>query len=131
MKINGPTAALILGALMLVLLIAFSWSGHIRSDELIGRAPIILLKLPGQVVGLTWNHYALFFIHGRGDEFVQCQIEQVLGGPIGGYVDGGLNCLIVWTNPVKFRGWIDFRGHPRAFCGAKNDVDLPQECLWD
>lgn len=122
-------SALIIGAIFLFARL-FLWFGEIRSNELIGRAPIVLLKLPDQVIGFTWNDYAGFFIHGRGEDFVQCEIEQVWGGPIGDYTEGGLICLMVWRSEGRFRGWIDFRGHPRAFCGAELNLDLPETCLW-
>lgn len=106
------------------------WIGESRTPELLGDAPIVLIKFPDRLIGFTWNNYALFFIHGRGSERVQCQMEQVGGGPIYQYQDGGLNCLIVWRGAAKFRGWIDFRGHERAFCGARNLAGFEGVCLW-
>jgi hypothetical protein len=46
----------------------------------------------------------------------ECTVSNLGPGPIGGF-EGTLPCRLSWEDNW-FRGWIDWRGHPRKFCGA-------------
>lgn len=114
---------------VLLLLWAKPWIGRAQIPELLGYdVSIVLLRLSeNRVVGLVWNDYAMFLLRGTGDRNVVCTLSHLAGGEVGG-AEQEIPCLFVWSSENKFRGWIDFRGHPRAFCGAASGFDFPSLC---
>lgn len=108
-----------------------------RSPELLGDSSALLLNVAGSVIGFVWNDYAGFLLYGHMENNrTQCALTHAWGGHFGNYdaygnpiPDSKIPCLLVWRD-AKFRGWIDFRGHERAFCGATSQDKLPDVCMW-
>ncbi|MCW5877754.1 MAG: hypothetical protein KIS80_02660 [Anaerolineales bacterium] len=105
------------------------WAGKTNTPELLGEAQTIFIRFPDRIYGLTWNYYAGLLVYGYGEQRIQCYFRQAWGGDIKDFNEG-FSCLMVWQNINKFRGWIDFRGHARPFCGASSGYDLPELCMW-
>lgn len=53
-----------------------------------------------------------------------CTIVQVAGPQIEG-AERPISCRV---GVGRWRGWIDFRGHARPFCGARTAEELPRKC---
>lgn len=124
------TGLLILLAVLIIACIWLRpWIGISRTPELLGDAPIVLFRSGDSIFGLMWNGYALFWLEGHGDQRVECTLTRIAGGEVGGAGES-IACLMVWRDAGKFRGWIEFRGHPRAFCGVELGADFPRVCLW-
>lgn len=100
-----------------------------RTPELLGDANAFIVRTPFATLGFTWNDYAGFFLFGMGYNSISCTLTQVWGGEIYQY-NGPMDCHVEWQNQYRFRGWIDFRGHPRPFCGATVEEKLPDLCMW-
>ncbi len=96
-----------------------------RTPELLRDAPAVIGRYGELTIGVVWNDYAGFLLYSRGE---QCYLLQAFGGHVGG-ANGPIKCLMVWRNE-RFRGWIEFRGHPRKFCGAESLLKLPDMCMW-
>lgn len=131
-----------LGMLLLVIL------PRLRVDELVLRAPelfgvskgYMIRGLNGGLLGIVigCNHnpgestcpveaYALFWLFsGRKT----CLLGKGFGGEIY-QMDAPLLCFVEWRGGAAFRGWIDFRGHARPFCGGLTVEMVPAHCKSD
>lgn len=109
-----------------------------RTPELLGDAPAVFLRFQGSLVGVLWNDepvhtmegeevYTGFLLYGSGERNIQCRLVRAWGGEIAGAKDP-IPCFMRWHQNGRFQGWIDFRGHERAFCGGPNESELPQNC---
>ena len=94
------------------------WIGRTLTPELLGDASAIFIKMGTRVIGVTWSAYAGFWVYGNGaQDLIQCRLVHAFGGAIED-VNGPVSCLMQWNDTGRFQGWIDFRGHARAFCVA-------------
>lgn len=118
---------LALGLLVLVCLGQFFFltRWHVHAPELFGDGILYRWRVGGYAVGYVqawggWLYYA------KGND---CRLVQLHGEVITGVTGGGVNCKQVSNKPdSNFRGWIDFRGHPRKFCGAVLLENMPRPC---
>lgn len=77
----------------------------------------------GKFVGVirAWGWYG---IYGTAED---CRIVPILS-PVSDAVT--VECAIVFNaKGTVFRGWYDFRGHPRPFCGALTGKEMPEKCF--
>lgn len=104
------------------------WSGRTLTPELMGEAQTIILRAPESVDGLIWNGYAVFYLRGEGEgNRFSCSLRKIWGGDFY-QLDGVVSCEMLWNQTGRFQGWIDFRGHQRAFCGAPGQETMPANC---
>lgn len=92
------------------------------TPELFGTGTMVLNRQSnGRISGhiSAWGEWE---IYGTVNH---CFIKQVSGEPIGG-AENPIACHMNFLSKNVFNGWIDFRGHPRKFCGGNV---LPHKCF--
>ncbi len=108
-----------------------------RAPELFGDARAVVIRSDDSLFGLISSPGALFVFRGRieGRE-LSCLITQIAGPRVTGEIIDGkythgselpVPCYARFRNG-RWTGWIDFRGHPRAFCAADQTARLPEIC---
>lgn len=96
---------------------------RVKANEYFGDGKMYVVQTDDDLVGLifAWGSYV---IYGDLDD---CRIVP-LWSPVSDaqVVECGMR-----QNKTKsrFRGWYDFRGHPRPFCGALMGKELPDSCF--
>lgn len=111
-------------ALLIVLLIASQvevW--HVRANEYFGDG-VMLVAYAGERrfagVIMAWGWY---WISGTLED---CRIVP-LYSPVGDAAT--VQCGLIYNKKsTVFRGWYDFRGHPRPICGALDKSNIPHKC---
>jgi hypothetical protein len=100
----------------------------LRAPELFGDGRAYVFGAGGYTVGVvdTWGTWLLTGTT-TGNE-TTCKLRQVGGDRIKGVVDGVVPCFMRMKRESRFTGWIDFRGHARPFCGARDSESLPRKC---
>lgn len=114
----------IIAALLLVVLaliwVRVYWT---RTPELFGDGKLYFIESRDNIGGLVigWGIYALY---GKKQD---CRMIP-LWSPV---LDAEkIACKIVFNQKhTIFKGWIDFRGHPRPFCGAREYENIPAVCF--
>lgn len=115
--------------LSLIILLCFlrveRW--HVRANEYFADGTMITVSLreSGKFIGVirAWGWYV---IYGKREN---CRIEPIFS-PVADART--IRCQMRMNDKhLKFSGWIDFRGHPRPFCGARHWLDLPDKCFED
>lgn len=109
----------------------------VRAPELFGDGQAITLQTDTSLVGLIFAPGTVFAIVGSTSERdVSCRIVQLAGERVRGEVINGqptvgsevpVPCYL-FRRGGQWIGWIDFRGHERAFCAAPSADDLPAVC---
>lgn len=108
-----------------------------RAPELFGDASMYLVRSRDAMYGVISAPGALFAFNGEIEQKeITCKIIQIAGERVRGeYIKGKYEhgveapvpCYAVLRNG-KWIGWIDFRGHKRAFCAADSLIQLPDVC---
>lgn len=112
---------IILTLLVLLLLPLQIW--QVKAPELFGGGALYLYTDSNRVLGFI-NGWGSYFVYGKVSD---CRIVPI-NSPVGDAKT--VNCRIVFNEKnTVFRGWIDFRGHPRPFCGALDIASLPVKCF--
>jgi hypothetical protein len=96
---------------------------NVSTPELFGNGIMTLQQgKHGSITGhiSAWGEWE---IYGTAD---RCFIKQVGGDAIGG-AENPIPCHMNFISKKQFNGWIDFRGHPRKFCGGVKS--LPHKCF--
>lgn len=124
----ATAGVLVVGVVLFFALGGQVWIGRTLTPELLGDANAVFVKMGSRLIGVTWSNYAGFWVYGNGSEdLIQCRLVHALGGAIVD-VNGPIPCLMQWNQTGRFQGWIDFRGHPRAFCGVSSAETFPANC---
>ena len=113
-------AAFVAVLLWLLALTVETW--RVRANEYFGDGSMVSIVSETHVVGIVraWGVYA---IYGRLDD---CRIVP-LWSPVGDAEK--VQCGLTYNEKQTiFRGWYDFRGHPRPFCGALSIQNIPPQC---
>lgn len=107
--------------ILLFLLILQVQVWHVRANELFGAGK--MYAMGKDIFAGFISGWGVYVIYGRMHD---CRIVP-LWSPVG---DAGVTACSVRLNEKanKFSGWIDFRGHPRPFCGSRGG-DLPVKCF--
>ena len=119
-------------AVLLWLMATLKNMQSVLTPELFGSAKMVTLTSVLPVFnhsGLIFNQDVGFVFWGsREEDNAHGRMYQIWGGRI---LDGEqpIPFFLHDTGP-RFSGWIDFRGHPRAFCGSDPGYDLPLVCRW-
>jgi hypothetical protein len=102
---------------------------QVRTPELFGDATMVTLRgLGGGVI--VNDSYVFMFREHMSDAISTGEMTQILGKKIED-VDGSIPYLRHYNKAnTKFTGWIDFRGHERAFCGYKDEQGYTMPCRW-
>ncbi len=92
------------------------------TPELFGNGTMYIFRIRDRFAGYidAWGGWIIY------GSVTDCRIVQITGEQISD-AEQPVPCHMNF-NGNKFRGWIDFRGHPRAFCGASSMEQLPQKC---
>lgn len=113
----------LLPAIVFLALSVQSWD--IRANEYFGDGTMVALpalQSDRMFVGVI-DAWGLYVVYGAPDD---CQIVPVYS-PVGDAQS--VECGMVFNDKqTVFRGWMDFRGHARPFCGTRNG-DYPQKCF--
>ncbi len=98
---------------------------HIRANEYFGDGRMIALIGEKYVVSIV-QAWGIYIVIGKQDD---CRILPIYS-PVG---DAAIvDCGILFNKKkTVFRGWYDFRGHPRPFCGALSLQNIPPQCKGD
>lgn len=106
----------------------------VRANEYFGDGVMIIFQIPdpsGQRSAVSsqrfsgviqaWGWYA---IYGTAED---CRIVP-LWSPVGDAAT--VRCGMRFNEKGnRFSGWMDFRGHPRPFCGSLTGKGLPEKCF--
>lgn len=95
----------------------------VRANEYFGDGVMWTVNSGQRTVGAirAWGWYA---IYGSAEG---CSIVP-LWSPVGDAAT--VPCGMTFNDKTTvFRGWYDFRGHPRPFCGALTGKGLPEKCF--
>lgn len=102
---------------------------QVRSNEYFGDGIMIAVSFQqsaisdGRYFGVikAWGWYG---IYGTAED---CRIVP-LWSPVGDAAT--VRCGMKFNEKgTRFSGWMDFRGHPRPFCGALAGKGLPEKCF--
>lgn len=115
------------------LLVVIVWllAGHaemwqVRANEYFGDGTMLIVlqwdDIDGRQFAGVIHAWGWYGIYGTAED---CRIVP-LRSPVGDAATAA--CAMVFNKKgTVFRGWIDFRGHPRPFCGTRNG-DYPRTC---
>lgn len=112
--------ALILLTLLVVIVSVDVW--QVRANEYFGDGQMYALRVGDTLAGVirAWGWYA---IYGSVDGCRMVPIYSAVGDA------AKVECGLKYNEKqTAFRGWYDFRGHPRPFCGAIVYENIPPQC---
>ena len=99
----------------------------LRAPELIGTAPAYIVRSGDRLYGLIYAPGAVFAYQGTASaKDISCGLTQIAGEPIQ-QAEAPVPCYAMLRDG-RWIGWIDFRGHERAFCAAPAGERLPRVC---
>ncbi len=99
----------------------------LRAPELLGEAPAYIVQSGDRLYGLIYAPGAAFTFEGMTSaRDISCRITQIAGEPIQ-QAKQPVPCYAM-RRDGRWIGWIDFRGHERAFCAAPLGEPLPRVC---
>jgi len=109
------------------LLIGLLWTQvqvtRVQAVELFGVGTLYHIQTGERITGFVdgWGGWLLY---GTTQD---CRLLRLYGVSIDG-VNGAIPCHMDFNaDATRFKGWIDFRGHPRPFCGTATN-ELPIKC---
>jgi hypothetical protein len=94
---------------------------NVKSPELFGDG-VMIVSGDEEFYGVI-QAWGVFTIRGN---FEDCRITPLYSPLIDSKES---KCKIIMNDKnTIFRGWVDFRGHPRSFCGALIKENIPEKC---
>lgn len=102
---------------------------QVRANEYFGDG--VMAAVSGEQLAFSHEHrfvgviaaWGWYWIYGTAGN---CRIVP-LWSPVGDATT--VRCAMVFNEKdTIFRGWMDFRGHPRPFCGTRNG-EYPRTCF--
>lgn len=124
---RNPGIGLVLVMVLIAGLQIRSWS--VRAPELFGEARMTMVQAGPVVAGVIHSDWTTYAIAGRSSGTrVECRMTWLAGARISGS-ERGVPCGMEFSNLERFRGWIDFRGHPRPFCGSVRPDNFNARCM--
>lgn len=116
-------------ALFLLAALLSTQTVQVSSGELLGEYetyPMYTFRLSNiTTVGVLVHPHANYLLLRFRDD---CTLRQISGGEVYA-LPPVVPCKIRWSDGlVRFRGWLEWRGNQRKFCGAVEGYDLPEQC---
>ncbi len=128
--VNKTIRTLIMSLYFVILSVSVNVNGQmlsLRAPELFGTAPAYIVQSGNRLYGLIYMPSAAFVFDGTaGAKDISCRITQIAGEPIQ-QAEQPVPCYAM-RRDGRWIGWIDFRGHERAFCAAPAGEQLPRVC---